>query len=328
MENGYLFIRILEACNFGCFMCNFAHSKDRARLTVEEFTAILQSAKRSGIRYIRFTGGEPLLHRDIFTFLSLIKEAGMHSSIITNGSMLTRYAERLAESGLGQVIVSIDAPTAEQHDQFRDFKGGFDRAIKGLQAVKALGIRLRVNSVCGPHNFRQMPMLQDILTEIGVEQWELSTLKLEKPLDYTEQDRREIDAVIQQVYIDGPKLGKLAPLGKFWCGNTPEEQELYFTSGTAPRPDHVCHMVGKIRYLDAKNKRLFPCSLLPHRLDGRDFSTYFEDLRDLQIDTPLMEEHVEYLQAQGPHICTGCSATAAGCSNAIHNNVPLAEWYY
>src|SRR5262245_20671111 len=54
----YLFIRILEACNADCFMCEYALSRNSYRFSVAEFRELLPKAVRAGVRYVRFTGGE------------------------------------------------------------------------------------------------------------------------------------------------------------------------------------------------------------------------------------------------------------------------------
>ena len=115
----YLFIRILEACNADCFMCGYALSRDRYRFSLSEFRGLLPGAHKAGVRFVRFTGGEPLLHRDLLEMVCAGSSAGMKMSLITNGSILPRRIDRLASGGLTQVIVSIDGAIAENHDRYR-----------------------------------------------------------------------------------------------------------------------------------------------------------------------------------------------------------------
>ena len=103
----YLFIRILEACNADCFMCDFALSRDTFRFSVDEFTRMLGQAREHGVRYVRFTGGEPLMHPDVVELVRTGTEHGMRMSIITNGMLLPRMARRLVEAGLAQIIVCL-----------------------------------------------------------------------------------------------------------------------------------------------------------------------------------------------------------------------------
>ncbi|MBQ0986314.1 radical SAM protein [Streptomyces sp. F63] len=95
----YLFVRILEACNADCFMCEFALSRDTYRFTVQDFAELLPEAVRAGVGYVRFTGGEPLMHRDVVELVRLGTEHGMRMSLITNGMFLPRFVDRLADTG-------------------------------------------------------------------------------------------------------------------------------------------------------------------------------------------------------------------------------------
>lgn len=323
----YLFIRILEACNADCFMCAFARSRDRFRFEVRDLRSMLRPAREVGIRYVRFTGGEPLIHAGIVDLVRAVTEVGMKVSVITNGSLLTRLVPRLLDAGLDHVIVSIDA-LEQTHDEIRGTPGLYRRAVAGLGAAREAGIVTRVNTVCGPANFREMPALQVVLSDIGVDQWELSSLKLERRLDWSACDEADLDAVVEQVYGKGRRLGRLVPLGKVWCGETEQERAEYLATGATPRPDHVCRVVDHVRYLDARGGMLFPCSLLPHRPEAQLIGVRVGDLASARIDDDAIRAKARWYRIEGPRRCTGCSTTAAGFSNALAEGAELGEWAY
>ena len=328
----YLFIRILEACNADCFMCDFAKSNDKFRFGVEDLKAMLPTVYNEGIRYIRFTGGEPLMHKQIVELIQAITDQGIKSSIITNGTILEQKAEALAQAGLDQVIVSIDGQE-KTHDALRGTPGLFKRGIAGLEAAKRLGIKLRVNSVVGPDNFREMPELQNLFTEMGVEQWEMSSLKLEdQKLNYKDGDRELIEnTIIPTMFERASEEGKLIPFGKIWCGDNKAERDLYFATGITPRADGVCHVVDHVRYLDAKNGKLYTCSLTPHRVGNEDvkmLSAFVNSAENLSTKAKNVEAQADFFRKAGPKSCTGCSTTAAGFSNRIARGEKLEPWSY
>lgn len=325
----YLFIRILEACNADCFMCHFARSKDRFRFSLDDLVTMLPQVYSEGTRYVRFTGGEPLMHRQITDFVRAVQDHGMRSSIISNGTLLELKAPQLAEAGLDQIIVSIDG-LEEAHDRLRGTPGLYRNCIDGLEAARALGISLRVNSVVGPENFRDMPYLQEIFTDMGVEQWEMSSLKLSGPLSYSAQDRREIEEeVIPRMFEEARGAGKLIPFGKIWCGDTAEERDRYFETGITPRADHVCHVVDRVRYLDGKTGRLYACDLIPHR---QECQTQYPAIVCAKTRFSIAQADIEaqagYFRTAGPRKCSGCSTTAAGFSNDILNGGGNQTWSF
>lgn len=323
----YLFIRILEACNADCCMCAFARSRDRFRFAVADLRAMLGPARLDGIRYVRFTGGEPLLHAEIVNLVRAVNEVGMKCSLITNGSLLVRLLPRLAEAGLRHVIVSIDGLEVT-HDEMRGTHGLYRRAMAGLVAAHHAGLTTRVNTVCSPSNFREMPALQRILQDAGVDQWELSSLKLERPLDWSAADQADLDAVVQQVYTRGRQPGRLVPMGKVWCGETEPERERYLATGSTPRPDGVCRVVDKVRYLDARGGMLYPCSLLPHRPDAQLTGVRVGALESARVNGERIRAQARRFRVEGPGCCTGCSTTAAGYSNAFGTGTDPGEWAY
>lgn len=327
MRRKYLFIRLLEACNADCFMCGYALSRDRYRFSLEDFEILLPQAQAMDVGFVRFTGGEPLLHRDVVNLVSAGAAAGMKMSLITNGSLLPAMAERLAHAGLAQVIVSIDGATAASHDFYRNTPGLFDKGVTGLALARDHGVMTRVNTVVGPHNYREMPDLQRRLTDLGVEQWELSAIKLERFVAY--EDRRDVERVCDAIYDADPDR-LLVPMGKRFCGDAPPERQLFFDEGVTPRPSPpCCNLVGDVIYIDAKNGMGFGCSLLPHR--DADESGGGVKLRTdgvWRLEPTGFERHVAYFRHAGPTLCRGCSTTAAGYSDDVGRAGRASAWQF
>ncbi|MER6913553.1 cytosylglucuronate decarboxylase [Streptomyces sp. NPDC000594] len=322
----YLFIRILEACNADCFMCEFALSRDTFRFSPDDFAALLPRAAAAGVGYVRFTGGEPLMHAEVVELVRLGTEAGMKMSIITNGMTLPRRIDRLAEVGLAQIIVSLDGGSAGTHDVYRRSPGMFENGLRGLRAAAALGVLPRVNSVVGPHNYTEMPQLQKVLTEAGVRQWELSALKLERTIHYPDPDH--VRALCDPIYEADPAR-TLVPLGKRFYGDTPEERDRYFRRSITPRATGpLCHVVDDVIYLDGKGDRAYACSCLPHR-EGDDLGG--APLREngvIRLDTPTFRRHADFFREEGPRRCNGCSTTAAGYSDDVARLGSVPPWQY
>lgn len=327
-RNKYLFIRILEACNADCFMCEYALSRDTYRFSPEDFAELLPEAVSAGVGYVRFTGGEPLMHREIIELVRTGAEYGMKMSLITNGMFLPRFVDRLAEAGLAQVIVSIDGSSAETHDVYRRSPGMFSAGLEGLRRAGELRIIPRVNTVVGPHNYGQMHDLQGVLTEAGVQQWELSAIKLGRDIRYP--DPADVLAACEPIYRADPET-TLVPLGKRFYGDTPEEQKLYFEESITPRPSGpLCLVTDDVIYLDGKNGRAFSCSCLPHAEDdsGPGGAPLHNASGKVELAGPVFREHADAFKANGPTMCNGCSATAAGYSDDLARLGAVPEWSY
>jgi cytosylglucuronate decarboxylase len=310
-------------------MCGFARSKDRYRFTKGDMQQLLSRSRHRGVEVVRLTGGEPLVHREVVALVSTIRDFGMRPSLITNGHFLGEKAADLAEAGLEQVVVSLDG-TERVHDELRGAPGLFARAVAGLHAARACGVQLRVNTVVGRANFRELVGLQQLLTELHVQQWEASALKLDngRPLDFDAEARAEVAAVNRVIYETGPARGLLRPMGKRWSGDSPDERRLFFDEGVAPRPDGRCHVVEHVRYLDAKNGAVYPCSLLPHRPEAAEAGVPYDWRKaSADIDGKAIRRVAAHFAGHGPEWCRGCSSSAAGYSQEIEAGT-ATDWSF
>jgi len=118
-------------------------------LQYEEIARILRVAVHTGMRKVRITGGEPLVRRNITDLIKMIKGIeGIHQlSMTTNGILLERFAEPLAEAGLDRVNVSLDSL---KPDRFREItRGGvLDAVLRGIEAAEKAGLTpIKINMV-------------------------------------------------------------------------------------------------------------------------------------------------------------------------------------
>jgi MoaA/NifB/PqqE/SkfB family radical SAM enzyme len=139
-------IAVTNVCNATCDFCNYAKDKDfvteKKWLDSERLKRALDILHARGIRYITFSGGEPMLHPHIYKMIESVAYRGMRPAMVTNGSALTEKNIRdLAAAGLKTLFISIDSPEAEKHEKNRGLPGVFQK-IKGANALlKELGIK-------------------------------------------------------------------------------------------------------------------------------------------------------------------------------------------
>ena len=89
---GFVQIALTNACNARCRFCNFSQVKpeDRVMADPERLRRGLQALAAAGVRYIVFTGGEPLLYPHLEDILNESRDLGIHNLLCTNGRLLTR----------------------------------------------------------------------------------------------------------------------------------------------------------------------------------------------------------------------------------------------
>ena len=149
----HLRISVTDRCNLHCQYCMPDERtdliSDRDLISLEEIVEVVKTGVKKGIRFIRLTGGEPLMRKDIVNIVEMLtKIEGIREvSMTTNGILLSHYAMKLAKAGLGRVNVSFD--TVDQ-EKYRDLTGGGDlkMVIRGIDAAEKAGlVPLKLNCV-------------------------------------------------------------------------------------------------------------------------------------------------------------------------------------
>ncbi len=123
--------------------------KHKDILSYEEIVRILRIAVHIGVRKVRITGGEPLIRKNVSYLVILIKsiEGIQDLSLTTNGILLQRYAQELADAGLERVNISLDSLRANRYREIT--RGGdLDAVLKGIESVEKVGlVPIKINMV-------------------------------------------------------------------------------------------------------------------------------------------------------------------------------------
>jgi cyclic pyranopterin phosphate synthase len=118
-------------------------------LSYEEIVRILLIAVHIGVRKVRITGGEPLIRKNVSHLIKLIKSVkGIQDlSLTTNGILLEKYAQELADAGLERVNISLDSLKALRYREIT--RGGdLDPVLKGIESAEKAGlIPVKINMV-------------------------------------------------------------------------------------------------------------------------------------------------------------------------------------
>ena len=125
-------------CNATCSFCDI-WEKPSPYVTLENAKENFRDLKKLGVRVIDFTGGEPLLHRQLPDLLREAKQLGFITTVTSNGLLYPKYAEKLR--GLIDMLhFSLDSPNRDEHDQSRGVKC-FDKVMESIEISTTLGER-------------------------------------------------------------------------------------------------------------------------------------------------------------------------------------------
>ena len=150
----YLRVSVTDKCNLRCVYCMPEEGLPWLRradlLTYEEITAVVQVMARMGLRRVRFTGGEPLVRKDLADLVAMVRAVpGIEDlSLSTNAVLLGEQADALRAAGIDRVNISLDSLRPERVDRIARRPGSFDRILRGLEAAERVGFHpLKINVV-------------------------------------------------------------------------------------------------------------------------------------------------------------------------------------
>lgn len=148
------YIAVTNRCMYHCWHCSAKHFMECGNkdLTTEELLTVTEKIKKLGVGIIGFTGGEPLLRRDLEQAISLATK-GSHmpcmTLLFTTGYGLTfKRAMALKEAGLFGIAISLDRIHAKDQDQMRGAEGAFEQAVKAIQYAKLAGLYTMTQTMC------------------------------------------------------------------------------------------------------------------------------------------------------------------------------------
>ncbi|MCD6512498.1 MAG: GTP 3',8-cyclase MoaA [Thermoplasmata archaeon] len=147
-------ISVTERCNLNCIYChNEGQMEAKTEMRAEEIEKILEIASRIGIKDVKFTGGEPLMRKDILDIIRAGRKYMEDVSMTTNGTLLAPVALKLKEAGLNRVNISMDSVERERYRKITG-KDMVDRVKDAIKASVEAGLYpVKVNIVAFPDSF-------------------------------------------------------------------------------------------------------------------------------------------------------------------------------
>ena len=158
-------------CNCRCVMCDIWKANHaKKEISVETLAAHIGTFKKLGVREIVFSGGEALMHSNLWAFSALLRAEKIRLTLLSTGLLLQKHAKSIV-SNLHGVIVSIDG-SQQIHDDVRQIPNGFEKLSEGVRALKNLDQQFPVTGRCvlQRHNYADFVNIVLSARNIGLDQ--------------------------------------------------------------------------------------------------------------------------------------------------------------
>jgi heme b synthase len=150
-----IFWELTKKCNLKCAHCR-AEAEDNSfegELKLDEIKAIIDNISSNYSPILVLTGGEPLYRDDIFDIAKYATDRTLRTALATNGTLIDdNVADRIKESKIARVSISIDGIDAKSHDSFRGVDGAFNSALNGARILREHGVEFQFNTTITKRN--------------------------------------------------------------------------------------------------------------------------------------------------------------------------------
>jgi len=170
-----LFWETTIKCNLACAHCRRLESNEavvtdlstpQGKDLIEQLAQLGQAQPMMPV--LVFSGGEPLCRDDIFELIGYAKSLGITPALATNGTMINAaVAQKIVDSGIVRVAVSLDGATADVHNKLRKLDGAFEQAIEGIKQLHEKEIPFQINITLTKHNAEQLEDVYKLAGSLG-----------------------------------------------------------------------------------------------------------------------------------------------------------------
>ena len=162
---------ITRNCNLKCVHCynDSGVGKTFNDVTTEQAKTVLDDLAEFGVPSVLFSGGEPLMRRDLFELMEHAGNKGLRTVISTNGTLIKAdTAQRIKDAGVCYVGISLDG-IGEINDKFRGVSGAFSKAVEGIKNCQSAGLRIGLRLTLTRRNVEDLDALFDFFDENNIE---------------------------------------------------------------------------------------------------------------------------------------------------------------
>ncbi len=167
-------------CNLNCLHCHQDSSPTSSypELTTSQAFKVIDNLSAAGVAILTFSGGEPLLRKDLYDAIKRANDNGMLCTIASNGTLMTKkIAEKLAKAGIKRVEIGLDGAKAETHDFLRNKSGSFEATIRGIRNCAEVGFdELATTMTLHSKNANELEETMDLAEKLGATRFYLNRL--------------------------------------------------------------------------------------------------------------------------------------------------------
>lgn len=343
---------ITRRCNLKCLHCyENAGTPDDDELTRQEVLDGIDKLVDQKVASLSFSGGEPTTHPNILEFIKYASDKGLFVSIATNGYIFSDKdkVKEYEQSGLKLVQISLDGVKPETHDEFRQVKGAWKKAVEAIDNFSQTQVNVGVATTVTKNNLKEIPEIIKFIQSKNINWLMLYNFIPTgngdniRNLDLSPEERFEL---LEWIYKENKNkefsILSTAPEFADVSIHMAEEdnKELTFVPThfynieyTNPQMKQLAQFIGGCGagrfYLGIEpNGDIYPCVFLPHD-EQLKIGNIKEDMEEMWRNNEILQKlrNKDILSGcchgcESRYICGGCRARAYTINNDILSEDP------
>jgi radical SAM protein with 4Fe4S-binding SPASM domain len=198
-------IELEPRCNFNCVFCFNKNSFAKCgRETIKPLgdnyvKDIIDSISKSGVKIVRFTGGEPMLRKTLWELMDYAKSRGLKIRLNTNGSLITsKNTVELLNKYVSSILLPIESYDDKKESLLTGYKNSLKKKIEALELLREYGqMTLRAGTVATKENIVDLEKIFNlVINELRLDDWEVY-----RPVPVT-KNSNPIDKLSLQMLVD------------------------------------------------------------------------------------------------------------------------------
>jgi len=191
-------------CNCRCIMCDiWKANKNGTSITEEQLEAQLADFRRLKVEWVLLSGGEPLMHPNLWSLCSSVKKLPARITLLSTGLLLARHAQEIVRY-CDDVIVSLDG-SKDVHDRIRRVPEAFDQLTAGVGALRMVKPDYPISGRCvlQRENFEDLPNIIETARRIGLDHIsflaaDVSSTAFNRPRGWTDERASEVCLLVTE----------------------------------------------------------------------------------------------------------------------------------
>lgn len=172
-----LLLELTHRCPLACPYCSnpLELAGLREELDTAGWRSVLEQAAAMGVLQAHFSGGEPMLRKDLPELVALAHKFGMYGNLITSGvAGGAAMLDQLVDAGLEHVQLSMQDSDADEADRIAGYRGSLAKKRDFAAAVRERGMSLTVNAVIHRHNAGRVAQMVELALELDADRLEVA----------------------------------------------------------------------------------------------------------------------------------------------------------